>query len=232
VVTAVAQPRWVSSLAAAVTGATDLAEWATLRPATGGRPAAVLALLGDGPEGPELLFVERAATLRTHAGQVALPGGAADPTDVDLAGTALREAAEETGLDPSGVAVLGALPAAHVAVSGFDVTAVVGWWHTPSPVRAADPREVASVQIVPVVELARPERRASVRHPSGYVGPAFELGDLLVWGLTGHLVDGLLQLAGWDQPWDRERVLPIPERYLRDRRATGARTDLGGSDAH
>lgn len=226
------RPAWVSPLAAAVSRASDLSDWATLRPAAGGRAAAVLALLGEGRDGPELLLVERAATLRTHAGQIAFPGGAADPGDVDLAATALREAAEETGLDPSGVEVLGALPAAHVAVSDFDVTAVVGWWHTRSPIGVADPREVASVQIVPVAELVRPDRRASVRHPSGYVGPAFEVGDLLVWGLTGHLVDGLLQLAGWDHAWDRDRVVAIPERYLRDRRISAGRTDRGGSDAH
>ena len=128
----------------------------------GGRPAAVLILIGTGPDGPEILFVERATTLRKHAGQIAFPGGAADPTDADLADTALREAYEETGVDRAGIQVLGSLPPVHVAVSGFDVTAVVGWWHTRSPVGVADPREVASVEMVSVADLTRAEHRAQV----------------------------------------------------------------------
>ena len=75
-----------------------------MRPAVGARPAAVLILIGTGPDGPEILFVERATTLRMHAGQIAFPGGAQDPTDADLADTALREAYEETGVDRAGVA--------------------------------------------------------------------------------------------------------------------------------
>ena len=62
--------------------------------------------------------------------------------------------------------------------------------------------------------------------PSGYIGPAFEVAGHLIWGLTAHLVDGLLDLAGWQRPWDRTRVLAIPERYLTDRASTG------GPDAH
>lgn len=233
--TAPVRPPWVAGLATAVAGAagtTGLVDWARLRPAAGGRAAAVLILIADAPSGPEILFVERAATMRTHAGQIAFPGGAADPQDRDLAATALREAQEETGVDPDGVEVLGALPAAHVAVSGFDVTAVVGWWHTPNPVDVTDPEEVAAVHTIPVAELVHPDFRAQVRHPSGYVGPAFAVRGLLIWGLTAHLVDGLLQLAGWDEPWDHTKMVPIPQRYLRDRRATAARTDLGGPDAH
>ena len=111
--------------------------------------AAVLILIGEGPDGPEIMFVERAAGMRTHAGQIAFPGGAADPGDSDLADTALREAAEETGVDRAGIEVLGVLPPAHVEVSGFDVTAVVAWWREPSPVAVVDPREAASVDIVP-----------------------------------------------------------------------------------
>ena len=48
----------------------------------------------------------------------------------------------------------------------------------------------------------------------------------LIWGLTAHLVDGVLDLAGWQQAWDRDRLLAIPERYLTDRASTG------GPDAH
>ena len=165
--------------------------------------------------------------MRTHAGQIAFPGGAADADDLDLADTALREAAEETGLDRSGIEVLGALPPAHVEVSGFDVTAVIAWWREPGPVAVMDSREAASIDIVPVAVLTDPAHRARVRHPSGYTGPAFEVNGHLIWGLTAHLLDGVLDLAGWQRPWDRRREVSIPARYLTDRRPDG-----GGPDAH
>jgi len=221
-------PPFLGALITALTEQDRVAAVAGIRPGLGerARQAAVLILIGDGPSGPELMFVERATTLRKHAGQIAFPGGGRDEGDVDLADTALREAAEETDLDRTGVDVLGSLPPVHVAVSGFDVTAVLGWWRRPTPVRAADPREVTAVWMVPVDQLVDPDHRAQVRHPSGYTGPAFEVEGHLIWGLTGHLLNGVLDLAGWQRPWDRKRVIEIPARYLTDRR------DLGRPDAH
>ena len=224
-------PGWLAPLATALLDQRRAADVVALRPGTGGRPAAVLVLVGRGREGPEILFIERSSTMRTHAGQIALPGGSADPDDDDLIETALREAAEEVAVDRADVVVLGTLPPAHVAVSGFDVTAVVGWWRSPGPVRSVDPREVASVHLIGVAELTDPAARVQVRHPSGYTGPAFRVRGLLIWGLTAHLVDGVLELADWQLPWDRTRLATIPERYLTDRRG-GAEDEPGGNDAH
>jgi 8-oxo-dGTP pyrophosphatase MutT (NUDIX family) len=223
-----ARPDWLAPLSEALADPARLQPVVVTRPGTGARPAAVLILVGESPgeAGPEILFVERPANMRTHAAQIAFPGGAADAGDADLAATALREAFEETGVDPTGIEILGQLPAIHVAVSGFDVTAVVGWWARRSPVIAFDPREVASVLVVPVSELVDPANRARVQHPSGYSGPAFVVEDHLIWGLTAHLLDGVLELAGWQRPWDADRILEIPSRYL-----TG-RPDRGGPDAH
>ncbi len=227
------RPDWLEPLTRSLAQPDRLAEVVALRPGVGARRAAVLVLLGSGPEGPEILFVERASTMRTHAGQIAFPGGAVDAGDLDLADTALREGVEETGLDRAGVEILGSLPAAHVEVSGFDVTAVIGWWFAPSPVAAVDLREAASILIVPVSRLTDPAHRARVRHPSGYTGPAFEVDDHLIWGLTAHLLDGVLDLAGWQRPYDETRTLPIPERYLRPPPAgSPTRPDRGGPDAH
>jgi 8-oxo-dGTP pyrophosphatase MutT (NUDIX family) len=197
-----------------------------VRPGVGARAAAVLILIAEGDRGPEILFVERPATMRTHAAQIAFPGGAADPGDADLAETALREAYEETGVDRDGIEVLGLLPPAHVAVSGFDVTGVVAWWREPRPVLAVDPQEVASVLVVPVDRLVDPANRFRVYHPSGYAGPAFQIDDHLIWGLTAHLLDGVLDLAGWQRHWDQRRMREVPERYLTSLR------DRGGPDAH
>ncbi len=229
-------PGWLDPLAVSLRDDQRLADAVSIRPGQGGRRAAVLVLIGAGPEGPEIVFIERASTMRTHAGQIALPGGAADPDDPDLVHTALREAVEETGVDRAGIVVLGSLPPAHVAVSGFDVTAVVAWWRSPSPVTAVDPREAASVHVISVARLVEPERRVQVRHPSGYTGPAFQVDGLLIWGLTAHLVDSVLELAGWQRPWDTTRLAAIPERYLTDRRNLDDRDPAnhtyGEPDAH
>lgn len=232
----VTRPPWLRTLADALADPVRVGQVARLRPGVGARAAAVLVLVGEDAGVPEILFVERSATLRHHAGQIAFPGGAADPGDADLVATALREAEEEVALDPAGVDVLGSLPPVHVAVSGFDVTAVVGWWRPSafqlgSLVRAADPREVASVPIVPLAVLTDPAHRVSARHPSGYTGPAFTVGDHLIWGLTGHLLDGVLDLAGWSRPWDRTREASIPARYLSAAHSSGGLT-MGGPDAH
>ena len=228
------RPAWAERLADALADP-GLPAVDTLRPAVGVRRSAVLALFGDGADpqlGLEVLLVERALTLRSHPGQIAFPGGAADPGDLDLADTALREATEECGVDRRDVEVLGALPAAHVSVSGFDVTAVVAWWRTPRAVAPADPAEVAAVLRVPVAELVDPANRATARHPLGYRGPAFEVAGHLVWGLTAHLLDAVLALAGWARPWDLTREVEIPDRYLRDRRYSTLARDDGGPSAH
>ncbi|OYO03346.1 NUDIX hydrolase [Enemella evansiae] len=198
------------------------------RPGRGGRQAGVLALFATEPE-LSVVVTERAATLRSHAGQVSFPGGAMDPGDPSLEATALREAAEEIGVDPGTVEVLGRVPAVHVAVSGFDVNTVVGWWRTPHPISAVDAAEVASVHLIPVARLADPANRRVARHPSGYRGPAFVIDDLFIWGLTAGLLAGLLRLAGWEQPWSRRLEAEVPARFLRDRSRTEPRT---GPDTH
>jgi 8-oxo-dGTP pyrophosphatase MutT (NUDIX family) len=171
------------------------------------RRAAVLVLFGDHPaHGPDVLLMERASTLRNHAGQVAFPGGGADPGDADMVATALREAEEEVGVEPSGVAPLALLPELFVPPSGFAVTPVIAYWERPVAVHAVDPGETASVVRVPLTELSDPANRLRVRHPSGVTGPAFTVAGLLVWGFTGGLLSALLDRGGWARPWDPTRV--------------------------
>ena len=168
-------PRWLRPVADAVAGVKGSDPTRFLPPPSGGRASAVLMLLGEGDRGPDLLLIERARAMRSHAGQPAFPGGALDPGDAGPIAAALREAQEETALDPSGVEPFALLPDLWVPVSDFIVTPVLAWWREPSPVRVADPSEVASVHRVPIEELADPARRMRVRHPSGYVGSGFDV---------------------------------------------------------
>lgn len=175
------------------------------------RASAVLMLVGEGPSGPDVLLIGRSASLRAHAGQVAFPGGGRDEGDDFPVGTALREAVEETGLDPAGVVPLAELPALWVPRSNFAVTPVLAWWADPSTVAAQDPAETAAVARVPLSVLADPAVRATVAGISGWRSPAFVLPDLFVWGFTAGLLDRLLELGSFARPWDRERIVDLPD---------------------
>ncbi|PZS17874.1 MAG: coenzyme A pyrophosphatase, partial [Pseudonocardiales bacterium] len=185
-----ALPDWLRPLASAAhrLRPADLSRF--LPPDDGsGRASAVLMALTMTPDGPGILLIERAADMRTHAGQVAFPGGAADPDDPHRVATALREAEEEVGLDPASVHVVAELPAIYLPPSGFVVTPVLAWWSEPHPVTAVDPAEVAAVAVVPIAELTDPANRFRVLHPSGWQGPGFAAGGLFIWGFTAGLLD-------------------------------------------
>ncbi|WP_026455021.1 NUDIX hydrolase [Saccharomonospora iraqiensis] len=225
-------PAWLRGLVE-VSGSVDTTTFTrfTVPRAADARPAAVLVLLGSGghgtgnpggiasPDGhradenradeqdPDVLLLRRADTLGAHAGQVAFPGGGAEDVDAGPVDTALREAREETGVDPSGVRPVALLPELYVPVSGFAVTPVLAHWHRPSPVHPVDYRETAAVARVPVAELADPANRFQVRKPGGgWYGPAFEVGGLFVWGFTAGLLSVLLELGGWAREWDTTDV--------------------------
>lgn len=158
----------------------------------------------------DVLLTERAPTLREHAGQVSFPGGRIDPTDSGPAGAALREAQEETGLDPDGVEVIAELPDLFLPVSDFAVTPVLAWWRRPSPVFPVDAGEVTHVARVPVAELVDPRNRFTAVHPRGFAGPGFGASGLFIWGFTAGLLDLVLTLAGWAGPWDSSLVRDVP----------------------
>lgn len=225
-----------AQLAALVDSAVGDGTGAVLGPFTGiptdsnARPAAVLILFGVLDARPsdreaqaaavsrdlDVLLLARSATLRSHPGQVAFPGGRVDPGDDGPTGAALREAEEETGLDPAGVEVLGALGEVPLLYSRHLVTPVLGWWRHPSPVRVVDEAESADVFRAPVADLLDPANRGVTvirRGGQEWRGPGFLVphatGAHLVWGFTGMLLDGLFDALGWTEPWDRARELPL-----------------------
>lgn len=176
-----------------------------------GRDSAVLVLLGERPErGPDVLIAQRAADMRTHAGQPAFPGGAADPGDLDAADTALREAEEEVGLKRDSVMVLAELPKLWIPVSNFLVTPVLAWWHSPHDVQPVDRAEVERVARLAIADLTDPDNRLLIRHPSGFTGPAFRLDGMLVWGFTAGVLNALLDMGGWSRPWPQDRTEDLP----------------------
>jgi len=199
-------PDWLHPVAQATRGVTT-ADLTRFTPTEGeGRSAAVLVLFS---EGPDVLLIERASGDVAHSGQPAFPGGGFEETDVDVFATALREAQEETGLDPGAVEVFGALPDLWVPVSGYVVAPVLAWWRTPHPVAVQDPKEVSRVQRVAIADLVEPANRWTVAHPSGYRGPGFRVHDMLIWGFTAGVLSGLLDRSGWGLPWDESRVVPV-----------------------
>ena len=208
-------PSWLEPLRAAVDGAWDAVgpqgRSPFVPPGARGRPSAVLILFGETPQGPDVLLIQRGRTMSSHAGQPAFPGGASDPEDADATATALREAEEEVGLDRTEVHVFAQLPDLWVPPSGFIVSPVMAWWHTPGTVTTVSRAEVTQVERVQIADLVDPANRYRVRHPRGFVGPAFDVADLLVWGFTAMVLDWVLEAGGWSRPWNDSDVRDLPK---------------------
>ena len=191
--------------------------------AASARPAAVLVLFGvldsvparsNGhvPRDLDVLLLRRAATLGSHPGQIAFPGGRLEASDGGPVDAALREAAEETGVDPDGIEPLGLLPAVPLFVSNHLVTPVPAWWTRPSEVAAVDHRESVDVFRVPVGDLLDPANRGSTAHP--YEGgvhraPAFTVDGRIIWGFTAIVLARMFDELGWSEPWDELRVVDV-----------------------
>lgn len=189
----------------------------------GARQAAVLVLFGvldsipAASHGPvpgdlDVLLQRRAATMGHHPGQISFPGGGVEPSDTDAAATALRETVEETGLDPTGVEVLGSLPVLGIPVSNNLVTPVLAWWERVSEVAAVDHREAVDVFRMPVADLLAPANRVTLalrKDGEVYHSPAFQVGDILVWGFTALVLDGIFDALRWTVPWDVEKTVPF-----------------------
>jgi hypothetical protein len=87
---------------------------------------------------------------------------------------------------------------------------VLAWWREPHDVRPVALAEVEAVRRLPVSELVDPANRLRIRHPSGFVGPAFRAGGMLIWGFTAGVLSTLLELGGWAGPWPTDRVEDLP----------------------
>jgi len=162
--------------------------------------SAVLAAVYEGDDGPSVLLTRRAAHLRSHKGEVSFPGGRAEPDDRDLAHTALREAHEETALDPARVEIVGQLDGLQTFSSRAEIHPFVGVV-AEFPQLVPEEGEVAAILHVPLAELVadgvyREERWIfgdRVDRPMHF----FELVGDTVWGATARMLRQLL-LIGLD----------------------------------
>ncbi|MCL2482104.1 MAG: CoA pyrophosphatase [Propionibacteriaceae bacterium] len=177
------------------------------------RGSAVIALLGLS-EDPDLVLTVRSAELEHHGGQISLPGGGREPGDAAPCDTALREAQEEIGLPRTLVTPVGQMHTHEISVSNNWVIPVVGVWSGAEPVAPKDTEEVDCVLRWSLSQLADPAHRVMARHPRGGRGPAWDMGELFLWGFTAWVVDSLLRLGGWEQPWDHNRLAEIPARFM------------------
>jgi 8-oxo-dGTP pyrophosphatase MutT (NUDIX family) len=159
----------------------------------GAKDAAVLVpLFLDAAGALHLVFTERRADLRRHAGEISFPGGRRDEGDRDLPATALREAHEEVGLPPDAVELLGALQPTPTFVTNYAIYPFVGLID-PGFAWVLQEREVAQVLELPLADVrAGHRRRRLIRRGMPFRTDAYETGGHVIWGATARIVADLL----------------------------------------
>jgi 8-oxo-dGTP pyrophosphatase MutT (NUDIX family) len=169
------------------------------------REAAVLVPVYRRPDGELVVVLVRRAQGGAHGGQLALPGGQRDPSDADLAATALREANEELGLAADRVELLAALPVVATQTTGFRIAPFLARLAGPVSWRLQE-REIAEVVELPVADLARSEVGAEVLRdfptwPAPRRIQLWRVGGYEVWGVTYRILEPLVpRLLGGEWP--------------------------------
>lgn len=176
------------------------------------RHASVLVLLsGNGsPRGYRLpgdagvLLLRRSNNMRRGAGEIAFPGGFAEPGDRSPIDTALREAREEVGLETASVNPVAVLDGCVMFPYPYVVTPVIAHWATVGPTRVVDPAETSEVMRVPLACLIDPANRTAMRwgaRGSRWSMPIFQVNDMVIWGFTALVLSAIIDAAGWERPW-------------------------------
>lgn len=163
------------------------------RPPPDARVGAVLVLLEETAEGPQVVLTRRRRDLRSHPGQLSFPGGRLDPGE-SVEEAALREAKEEIGLRAHTVEVVGVGPTFYIPPSRFWVVPVLGRWRQPHEL-TENPWEVDSILHVPLAELLEADRWRRVPLSASGASWAWQLEDDLLWGATAVVMGLLLDVA-------------------------------------
>ena len=196
-------------------------------------------LFGEGPAGP------RPAAHRARPPHALAPRPGLLPGRLDRPGrdrrveAALREAQEETGLDPAGVDVFAELPELWLPPSNFAVTPVLGWWREPSArSRSSTPTRCTRSTGSRSRELLDPAHRITVTPPvAAGVGPGFLIGDdkdVILWGFTAGIIARLFDFVGWTRPCRTRRCVTCPAYMLQASSptrppASGTTTEIRGA---
>jgi len=168
-------------------------EQAAAMDAPGRTDAAVLLPLHGWPERPGLIFTERRADMRRHAGEISFPGGRQDEPDEDLRATALRESEEEIGLESAAVELIGALPPVGTFVTSYKVHPFVGLI-AERPALRPNPGEVAALLDFTLEELRDGyAMRRLVRRGVPIRTPTYVVGEHLIWGATARILGHFLE---------------------------------------
>ena len=163
------------------------------------RQSAVLAVLYEEDGEPHVVLTRRSPRLRSHAHEVAFPGGRHDDDDADLWSTAVREAIEEVDLDPTAVRPIGSLDSFMTVGSSTLVHPFVAVADR-RPELTPSPDEVESIRHVPLRELLLDEVVREEVWPLRHFGEPraitfFEIADDTIWGATGAMLRQLLAIA-------------------------------------
>lgn len=158
------------------------------------RKAAVLLLLYQHKGLVHTVFIQRPKYKGVHSGQISFPGGRAEPDDKDLIETALREAKEEVGIDPSRISVLGTLTPLFIPVSNMLVTPVLGWTdvrpefkiQTEEVVFLID-GDLAKFLEPSIIKIKQFEVRGEMRDLK-----YFDYKGYVIWGATAMMLNELL----------------------------------------
>jgi 8-oxo-dGTP pyrophosphatase MutT (NUDIX family) len=164
------------------------------------RDSAVLILLFPEDGVIKICLIRRPATMKNHAGQIALPGGKRESHDADLIQTALREAHEEIGIDRDAVRVGGQLSPVYVQISDFLITPVIGWLNA-KPKILLDPNEVDEVIFISLEDIANEQhlcnKEMETRTGRIFV-PGYEINGYFIWGATAMMLAELGDILAGD----------------------------------
>jgi 8-oxo-dGTP pyrophosphatase MutT (NUDIX family) len=170
-------------------------------PGPDARVAAVLILLYTHDRSVYTVFMQRPDYTGFHGGQISFPGGKKEPDDLNITATALREAMEETGINPSSVSVEGLLTPLFIPVSNMIVTPVVGWYEG-RPVFRHDPAEVKFLIEARLEKFLEPDiirKRPMVLRGETIDVRYFAYEGHVIWGATAMMLNELLEIIMRDK---------------------------------